>query len=71
MYPGERANQSFRRDLFDGICAGCHGSVTGREDHVAVNPDILTQASQVTARGDLPTELGGGPLTPVSGANQP
>jgi hypothetical protein len=49
-YPGERVRQSFRRDFFNGLCGGCHGSVSGMENHVAVNPDILTQASVVEAK---------------------
>ena len=24
FYPGERASQGFRRQLFNGMCAGCH-----------------------------------------------
>jgi hypothetical protein len=50
FYPGEIIRQGFRRDLFDGVCGSCHGSVTGYESHVAVDPDILTQASDVVAR---------------------
>ncbi|HYQ14163.1 MAG TPA: hypothetical protein VEQ58_00340, partial [Polyangiaceae bacterium] len=57
FYPGEVVRQSFRRDLFDGMCAGCHGSVSGKENEIAVNPDILTQASDVIARRKTPTDL--------------
>jgi hypothetical protein len=57
FYPGEVVRQGFRRDLFDGMCAGCHGSVSGKENEIAVNPDILTQASDVMARGKKPTDL--------------
>ena len=46
FYPGESAHQSFPRELFNGICAGCHGSVSGHELDIAIRPDILTQASQ-------------------------
>jgi hypothetical protein len=49
FYPGEVANQSFSRELFDGLCGGCHGSVSGLESEVVVNPDILTRASDVVA----------------------
>lgn len=49
FYPGEVVRQGFRRDLFNGLCGGCHGSVSGRENEIAVNPDILTQASSVSA----------------------
>ena len=59
FYPGEVARQGFRRDLFDGLCGGCHGSVSGKENEIAVNPDILTQASAVKARGQTPTDLSG------------
>ncbi len=57
FYPGEVVRQGFRRELFDGMCGGCHGSVSGQENDVAVNPDILTQASDVIARGKTPTDL--------------
>lgn len=57
FYPGESVRQSFRRDLFDGVCGLCHGSVSGLESHVATNPDILTQASNVAARTAAPTLL--------------
>ncbi|MGC4094291.1 MAG: hypothetical protein QM756_41560 [Polyangiaceae bacterium] len=58
-YPGEVQRLSFRRDFFNGMCGGCHGSINGREDNVAVKPDILTQASQVEARKAVPFELNG------------
>jgi hypothetical protein len=57
FYPGEVVRQGFRRDLFDGLCGGCHGSVSGKENEIAVNPDILTQASDVQARRKSPTDL--------------
>ncbi len=59
--PGEYASQSFRPDFFDGLCAGCHGSVSGRAVDSAVRPDILTQASQVVARDAVPTDLNRAP----------
>ena len=46
FYPGERANQSIRRRLFDGVCCGCHGSITGRELDVVVNVDVITSATK-------------------------
>ena len=61
FYPGEHSHQSFRRDLFNGLCGGCHGSVSGYEIDLAVKPDILTTASQVTARDASPTDLTGTP----------
>jgi WD40-like Beta Propeller Repeat len=57
FYPGEAARQSFPRKLFNGVCANCHGSVSGLEDDIAANPDILTRASEVVARGQDPTDL--------------
>jgi hypothetical protein len=55
FYPGESARQGFQRGLFNGICAGCHGAVSGYDSDIAVNPDILTQASRIDAKGMDPT----------------
>ncbi len=57
FYPGEFARQSFRREFFNGLCAGCHGSVSGLESHIAANPDILTRASEVIATSRNATDL--------------
>ncbi len=46
---GERTKQGFRRDFFDSQCAGCHGSVSGKEFDIHLNPDVLTSASRVAA----------------------
>jgi hypothetical protein len=62
FYPGEMAHQSFQRHLFNGLCGGCHGSVSGHEIDLAVKPDILTTASQVIARDKSPTDLTGTPV---------
>jgi hypothetical protein len=59
FYPGEDSRQSFRQKQFDGLCGGCHGSVSGVEMDIAIEPDILTSASQVTARDAKPTDLSG------------
>jgi hypothetical protein len=68
FYPGEDSRQAFRQEQFVGLCGGCHGSVSGRELDIAIKPDILTSASQVTARDARPTDLTGatriGPGTP-------
>src|SRR5262249_10845822 len=48
--PGEYAHQSFKRAFFDGLCAGCHGSISGKSIDSAVRPDLLTQASPTVAR---------------------
>lgn len=47
LYPGERARSAFRRNFFDAQCGGCHGSITGREVDVHLQPDVLTSASRV------------------------
>jgi hypothetical protein len=69
FYPGEYVNQSFRRDFFNGMCGGCHGSVSGYETDLSVQPDILTQASSVQARstGTRATDLVSGTRGPDVG----
>jgi hypothetical protein len=57
FYPGEIARQGFRRDFFNGLCGGCHGSVSGYESEIAARIDILTAASGVIARGIPATDL--------------
>jgi hypothetical protein len=56
FYPGERAKQSIPRRLFNGVCAGCHGSITGRELDVVVNVDVLGSAS-ITLAHDEPVDM--------------
>jgi hypothetical protein len=53
FYPGERTKQALRRDLFNGLCAGCHGSISGRELDVHVAVDVLTGASKTDASDEL------------------
>jgi hypothetical protein len=53
--PGEVISPGVSRKLFNGVCAGCHGSITGNELDVAVTPDALTGAS-VSASRDLPAK---------------
>jgi hypothetical protein len=43
--------------LFNGMCGGCHGSITGYELDVAVDVDVLTQASQTVAKGQPTIDL--------------
>ena len=57
FYPGERANQSVQRRFFNGLCGGCHGSISGRELDVVVNVDVLTSASETVAADTDPLEL--------------
>jgi hypothetical protein len=60
FYPGERAHQSMPRAFFNALCGGCHGSISGRELDVAVDVDVLTEASRrVQARDDAPEDLTG------------
>jgi hypothetical protein len=56
FYPGERAKQSMPRRLFNGVCAGCHGSITGRELDIVVNVDVLGSAS-ITLAHDEPVDM--------------
>jgi len=47
--PGEQAHQGLQAVFFDNICAGCHGSISGKPVNFALNPDFLTEASSVEA----------------------
>ena len=44
--------------LFDAVCGGCHGSVTGHELDIVVTPDALTGASQSLSQLAAPMQLG-------------
>ncbi len=55
--PGEYNHQSFQPNFFNGLCGGCHNSTTGKNVDFAVQPDLLTQASQTISRGTLPDDL--------------
>ncbi|MBP9112517.1 MAG: hypothetical protein KBF88_06885, partial [Polyangiaceae bacterium] len=50
FYPGERANQSFKREFFDSLCGTCHNSLSGSPLDASSRPDILTQASVTLSR---------------------
>jgi hypothetical protein len=45
------------RGLFNGICGGCHGSITGAELDVSVTTDALTGASSSMSRYAIPSVL--------------
>lgn len=64
FYPGETVRQGFRRDLFDGVCASCHGAVSGYDADISANPDILTQASRVLAKDVAAVALPTGQRSP-------
>ena len=44
--------------LFDAVCGGCHGSVSGHELDIVVTPDALTGASQSISQLAQPDKLG-------------
>ncbi|HET9991564.1 MAG TPA: hypothetical protein VFQ65_23705, partial [Kofleriaceae bacterium] len=44
--------------LFDAVCGGCHGSVSGHELDVVVTPDALTGASQSISQLAQPANIG-------------
>jgi len=54
---GEYVTPGVPRKLFDGICGGCHGSVSGEELDVSVTPDALTGASVSKSRDMEPKPL--------------
>ena len=45
------------RKLFNGVCGGCHGSISGSELDIAVTPDALTGASASLSRDLDPKPL--------------
>ena len=57
LAPGEYVTPGPPRHLFNGICGGCHGSLTGEEIEVAVTPDALTGASVSASREKSPKNL--------------
>jgi hypothetical protein len=56
--PGEHISLGVSEKLFNSVCAGCHGSVSGRELDIAVTPDVLTGASQSQSAGEDPCQDG-------------
>ena len=54
---GEYITPGPPRALFNPICGGCHGSVTGAELDVAVSPDALTGASVSLSRNPVAKAL--------------
>jgi len=52
--PGEYITPGPPRALFNNICGGCHGSLTGSELDIAVSPDVLTGASVSMSRNLFP-----------------
>jgi WD40-like Beta Propeller Repeat len=56
--PGERISMGVKAELFDAVCGGCHGSITGRELDIAPTPDALTGASASLSQTANPTSIG-------------
>jgi mono/diheme cytochrome c family protein len=48
--PGEYVTPGVSRKIFNGVCGGCHGSISGQELDVAVSTDALTGASVSRSR---------------------
>ncbi|MGH7295927.1 MAG: hypothetical protein ACRELB_13380, partial [Polyangiaceae bacterium] len=57
--PGESTHQSMPAPFFDHLCAACHQSISGQALDSALNPDFLTQASNVAAATQAPVDLTG------------
>jgi Hydrazine synthase alpha subunit middle domain len=53
--PGENISPGVPRQLFNSVCAGCHGSISGREPDIAVTADALTGATMSLSR-DAPAK---------------
>jgi hypothetical protein len=56
--PGEQISMGIVQPLFDAVCAGCHGSVSGHEIDVRVSPDALTGASASVSANAAPVTIG-------------
>ncbi len=56
--PGESISLGIRRELFNNVCGGCHGSNSGREIDAAVKSDALTGASESMSRTASPISIG-------------
>lgn len=48
--PGEHISRGVPQKFFDSVCGGCHGSVSGKELDIAIDPDALTGASVSLSR---------------------
>ncbi len=55
--PGEAIAPGVPRKLFNAVCGGCHGSLSGKEIDIAVTPDALTGASVSASRDAPPKSL--------------
>jgi hypothetical protein len=57
MGPGEVITPGVPRKLFNNICGGCHGALSGAETEVVVSTDVLTGASLSMSRNATPKTL--------------
>jgi hypothetical protein len=56
--PGEVISRGVPQGFFNSVCGGCHGSVSGRELDIAIDPDALTGASVSSVHDASPQSLG-------------
>jgi hypothetical protein len=56
--PGEHISMGVSETLFNAVCGGCHGSVSGSELDIAVTADALTGASQSMSASSDPVSIG-------------
>ena len=54
---GEYITPGAPRKLFNNICGGCHGSISGAELDVSVTADTLTGASVSASRDRVPSSF--------------
>jgi hypothetical protein len=54
---GEYVTPGPPRAVFNAICGGCHGSLSGSELDIAASADALTGASVSLSRGTIPQQL--------------
>ena len=54
---GENITFGIVEPLFDAVCGGCHGTVSGSELDVFVTPDALTGASESLSQSANPADL--------------
>src|SRR5439155_6984963 len=54
--PGERISRGVPQQFFNSVCGGCHGSVSGKELDIAIDPDALTGASVSLSRDSSHTQ---------------
>lgn len=62
VLPGEQLKQVTRREVYDGRCGACHGSISGVPGDTVATPDVLTEASRVVANYDVATRTDKDPL---------